>query len=60
MYKERVIMQRQKRTNCVNICKHGGAKFFQQSHLNHPNQGHQPWQSNSLGKNARADATILV
>ena len=26
----------------------GGANIFQKSYVNQPNQGHQPWQSNSL------------
>ena len=33
---------------CVKIYKDGGAKIFQKSQVNRPNQGHQPWQSNSL------------
>ena len=33
---------------CVKIYKDGGAKIFQKSQVNQPNQGHQPWQSNSL------------
>ena len=27
-----------------------GAKIFKKSHVNQPNQGHQPWQSSSLGE----------
>ena len=30
------------------IYKYGGANIFQKSNVNQPNQGHQPWQSNSL------------
>ena len=33
---------------CVKVYKDGGAKIFQKSQVNQPNQGHQPWQSNSL------------
>ena len=33
---------------CVKIYKDVGAKIFQKSWVNQPNQGHQPWQSNSL------------
>ena len=33
---------------CVKTYKDGGAKIFQKSTVNQPNQGHQPWQSNSL------------
>ena len=32
---------------CVKIYKDGGAKIFQKSQVNQPDQGHQPWQSNS-------------
>ena len=32
----------------VKIYKDGGGKIFQKSQANQPNQGHQPWQSNSL------------
>ena len=32
----------------VEIYKEGGAKSVQISQVNQPNQGHQPWQSNSL------------
>ena len=35
---------------CVKIYKDGGAKIFQKSLVNQPNQGHQAWQSNSLIK----------
>ena len=33
----------------VKMCEDGCAKIFQKSWVNQPNQGHQPWQSNSLG-----------
>ena len=34
--------------NQLKYIKMGGAKNFQKSQVNQPNQGHQPWQSNSL------------
>ena len=32
----------------IKMYKDGGAKIFQKSYIKQPNQGHQPWQSNSL------------
>ena len=37
----------------IKTCKDGGANIFQKSQVNQPNQGHQPWQSNSLLEEAR-------
>ena len=34
----------------MNMYKDGEAKIFQQSKVNQPKQGHQPWQSNSLSQ----------
>ena len=45
---------------CVTIYKDGGAKIFQESYVNQPNHGHQPWQSNSLLEECNDDGKSTI
>ena len=47
-YIQKHIKNMKNMQKCVKIYKDGGAKIFKKSYVNQPNQGHQPWQSNSL------------
>ena len=40
----------------IKIYKDGRVKISLKSYVNQPNQGHQPWQSNSLGTGGKASS----